>query len=171
MPKLRHKVIASSQSAIWQVRTLRSDYEWEGKLVAYWEIEYDPISDNYTQEEISAEELFDLWVNKVIDEKYPNNMIPIYWFVACEEERKFEWMPFQHIISELGQNFLSFYTWPINKETGEKLDWFNLPVVDKYWNRKRTSKGGFIQEFTGWKPGILQPCVYLPSLLQGRDSQ
>jgi hypothetical protein len=44
------------------------------------------------------------------------------------------------------------------------MNWFMLPVVDKLWNSERFDKGGFIQEATGWKPSILQPCIYLPTL-------
>ena len=159
-------VSENSQSTIWTVKSLRSDYEWEGELLAYWEVNYDPISDDHTPQEISAEELFNLWVDKV-KEKYPNELIPILWCVASKG--KFEFMPFQFQSYELGQDFLTHFTWPISKETSEHLNWLALPVVDKLWNDKRADKGGFIQEFTGWKPGILQPYVYLPSLLQSRE--
>jgi len=57
---------------------------------------------------------------------------------------------------------------PVNAKTGEPLNWFALPVVDKRWNTRRADKGGFIQEHTGWKPSVLQPYVYLPSLMEAR---
>jgi len=41
-----------------------------------------------------------------------------------------------------------------------------LPVQDKLWRPGQAGKGGFIQEATGWKPAILQPFVYLQSLLE-----
>jgi len=157
---------AKKQAATWKVRSLRSDYEWEGILVAYWEVALDPISDEYTPKEINARELFYRWA-KEVKKKYPNNLIPIYWFVECREQGKFAYAPFQfnHFIeSNPSEDFLSEFTWPVNSLTGEKLNWLKLPVVDKLWNSKRGDKGGFIQEATGWKPAILQPYVYLPAL-------
>lgn len=134
-------------------------------ITAYWEVSLDPISDNYTPEEIDARELFGRWVKRV-HEKYPNDLVPIRWFVACREQGIFEAMPFQfdHFGDPTRENFLTFFSWPINPVTGERLNWLTLPVVDKLWNPKRADKGGFIQQATGWKPSILQPYVYLPSL-------
>ncbi|PGH48164.1 hypothetical protein [Streptomyces sp. Ru87] len=43
--------------------------------------------------------------------------------------------------------------------TGEPLNWLRLPVLDRGWNDTVSSKGGFIQEVTGWKPAPLQTTV------------
>jgi hypothetical protein len=153
--------------AKWKVRNRHSDHAWEGELVAYWEVCSDPISDDYTPDEISADELLALWVTKV-REDYPNGLIPIYWSVASHSNLAFERLPFQFDHNpEIGtpENFLTFYTWPENPRTGEPLNWNTVPVEDKLWNAKRGDKGGFIQQATGWKPSIYQPFVYLPALL------
>ncbi len=74
-------------------------------------------------------------------------------------------MPFQHKHGmKHSDDFLSFFTWPVHSVTGERLNWLTLPAVDKLWDPRRADKGGFIQQATGWKPAILQPCVFLPSL-------
>lgn len=155
----------------WKVGVLGSDYEWEGLLEAVWEVHLDPISDDYTPEEISAEELLVKWGRRVQDE-YPDGLVPIYWYAACRSEGKFAAMPFQfnHFSEEPQEDFLSEFTWPINSVTGERLNWLTIPVIDKLWNDKQADKGGFIQEATGWKPSIFQPFVYLPSLLKGIGS-
>ena len=157
-------VKAKKQIPTWKVRNHRSDYEWEGLIVAYWEVSLDPINDEYTPQEIDARELFNEWV-KQVRRKYPNELVPIFWFAQCEEQGKFAGMPFQfkHFL-RMDEDFLTFFRWPINSVTGERLNWLTLPVVDKLWNSKRANKGGFIQESTGWKPAILQPYVYLPAL-------
>lgn len=165
---------------IWEVKNRRSNYEWEGELIAYWEVVGDPISDDYLPEEIDAEDLFKLWTDE-IHKRHPDGLIPISWYVVCRKAGKFEFMPFQVPFSKLygdkyegelddvlSENFLTFFTWPVDKKTGEFLNWLSLPVEDKLWNNKRADKGGFIQEFTGWKPSVLQPYVYLPSLSQLR---
>ena len=137
-----------------------------GELFAYWEVESDPISDNFTVEEMNAEQLFAMWVDTV-SPKHPDGLVPISWTVEGPDIAVGEMMPFQfeHYEDSLDQDFLTFFTWPINTLTGEQLNWYQLPVVDKLWRPGAAKSGGFIQEFTGWKPSILQPFVYLPALL------
>ena len=156
----------------WKVRSRDSDFEWEGALEAYWEVSSDPISDNYSPDEISAHDLFDIWARKVSGE-FSNGLVPVHWFVQCISQGKFSSMPFQfeHYpeFSSL-ENFLTLYTWPVHPVTATRLDWLALPIVDKSWNAKRADKGGFIQEATGWKPSPLQPYVYLPALICSQES-
>ncbi len=157
---------AKKQMPVWRVSSLHSDYEWEGVLVAYWEAELDPISDDYTPRESDARELFHMW-EKRVREKYLNGLVPIHWFVECREQGKFNCMPFQfnHFPQYSLEDFLFFFTWPVSSATGGRLNWLTLPVADKLWNSRRADKGGFIQQATGWKPAILQPYLYLPALV------
>ncbi len=158
-------MIKTNNNITWKVKNSKYDFEWEGILEAYWEVELDPISDEYTPREISAQELLSIWV-KQIKKKYPNKLIPIHWFIECEKQGKFEYMPFQfdHNPEYKKEDFLTFFTWPVNTITGEELNWLSLHVVDKLWNSRRADKGGFIQQATKWKPAIMQPYVYLDSL-------
>ena len=143
---------------------LKTGIESIGTLKVYWEVSNDYISDDYTPLEIKAKKLFEKWV-ALVREKYPNNLIPIYWYVEVRGNHTsgFEVMPFQHELQS-SKNFLDFYSYPIDYETGKPINWLSLPVGDKLWNSKRDNKGGFIQQATGWKPSILQPYVYLPAL-------
>ena len=158
---------AGKQTPTWKCQNLKTGFEPEGTLEAYWEVSFDPISDDYTPQEADARELFHIWERQV-REKYPNGLIPVYWFVDYKGSNvaTFEAMPFQfeHFPGFIAENFLTFFTWPINATTGEPLNWLSLPVKDKLWNAKQQNKGGFIQQATGWKPAILQPHVYLPTL-------
>ncbi len=151
---------------MWHVRSRRTALEWDGELVARWEAAHDPISDDYTPAEISARDLLARWADQVKKE-YPNGLVPVYWYVESPGHAKFERMPFQfpHHAGR-SEDFLTFYTWPEEAKTHESLNWLTLPVADKRWNKQRGDKGGFIQEATGWKPSILQPFVYLPTLLE-----
>lgn len=150
----------------WKVRIKSSGETWEGPINAYWEVAHDPISDNYTPDDIAAVELLRQWTNTV-GERYPDGLIPIFWFAASEEAAKFEGFPFalNHHAELNEDDFLTYYRWPDHAVTGEPLNWLTVPVIDKLWRKGRADKGGFIQEATGWKPAILQPYVYLPSLL------
>mgnify|MGYP005818037755 CR=1 FL=1 len=146
---------------------------WEGSLQAYWEVDLDPVSDDYSPRETSADYLLDLWARQA-GEKHETGLIPIYWFVQSEDAAKFESLPFayDHFGGEFAstqQDFLWHYGWPVNVSTGEPLNWCDLPVIDKLWNEESSDKGGFIQEATGWKPSIGQPFVYLPTLLKCRQ--
>jgi hypothetical protein len=174
IPKAEVHVVAEN---LWRVRFKRdvagrpNDF-WEGPIVAYWEVYYDPISDDYTTREIDARTLLRRWAERVKD-THPDDLVPIYWSAWSEEAAKFEAMPFQflHGRDNDAEDFLTFYHWPENAKTGAPLNWLSLPVVDKFWNEERGGdKGGFIQEATGWKPSILQPFVYLPALMRSLGS-
>ena len=154
---------------LWQFRARPTGVNFEGPLEAVWEVMLDPMSDDYTPDEIDATELLVLWAEKVRKER-PDGLIPIFWYVQSEGQGQFERMPFQFEHDpdlEQAEDFLTYLTWPTNSTTGERLNWLTLPVVDKLWNSKRSNKGGFIQEATGWKPSILQPHVFLEGLLRG----
>jgi hypothetical protein len=152
----------------WKVTNRPNGVQWEGELVAYWEVDMDPISDKYTPEEISADDLLEEWA-ELVQADHPDGMIPIYWFAVSHDARRLSRMPFQiNDTPELKvEHFLTEFSWPVNAETWERLNWLMLPVEDKLWNAKRADKGGFIQQATGWKPAILQPYVFLPSLMYG----
>lgn len=156
-------------SELYRWKSLRGnpDALWEAELVAYWEVQGDPISDDYTPDEITALELLSLWARKY-GEKHKDGLIPIYWSIEGTGGI-YESMPFayDHLQNrhQPQEHFLTFYTWPKFTATDQPLNWFEIPVTDKRWNKERADKGGFIQEATGWKPGILQPYVYLPALL------
>lgn len=160
--------MAKKKKNIWKVKCLDAPYKWEGELKAYWEVELSAMSGDYYRHEVTAEEMFWIYV-KHVKGRYPDDLIPIYWSVQCIEEGKQETMPFQYNYSKY-QDFLKYYTHPVNKETGEKLNWLSLPVVDQSWDKKynHANASGFIQQVTGWKPSILQPFVWLNSLLQMR---
>src|SRR4051794_40973902 len=115
----------------WRVKERQYGQEWDGPLVAYWEVSEERISDNYTPSDIDAEELLGLWVARA-EELFPNGLVPISWFAACDEQRKFEAMPFQfsHYDGLTEDDFLTYYRWPVHPETGERLNWMSLPVKD-----------------------------------------
>ena len=150
----------------WQFEGRRSGEVWRVALRAYWEVVLDPISDDFSPETKSAPDLMRLWQGRIEGRKFPEGLVPIYWYVDSPDSVVFESMPFQHqhYPGQTREDFLTFFTWPTNVETGERLNWLRLPVVDKGWNSHRSDKGGFIQEATGWRPAILQPFVYLNSL-------
>jgi hypothetical protein len=141
----------------------RSDF-WTGRLVAFWEVAFDPISDDYTSDEIDAVALFRRWAG-LVRKQFPEQLIPIDWYIDGPDNAKFESAPFQYPRPDSSKhNFLTYYHWAEDPATGERLNWFLVPVKDKGWRTNYATKGGFIQEATGWKPSILQSHVYLPSL-------
>jgi hypothetical protein len=89
--------------------------------------------------------------------KYPEPIKSIYWSVIEPVGVGVtETAPFQPRYDE---DFLTFFQWPTEVNTGVPLQWTRLPVIDKLWNDDTADKGGFIQEVTGWKPSPFQTQV------------
>ena len=90
---------------IWKVTSRVSGAESHRKLKAVWEVELGSMSDNYTPSEISALDLLGEWA-KQAQEKYPDGLIPIRWYVVPPIER----MPFQyHDPPGNDENFLTHF--------------------------------------------------------------
>jgi len=154
-----------SSDVRWRYKGRRSSFEKVGPLELVWELAGDPISDYYLAEETSADELWSQWIRWVRDgEHYHSDLgapwVLISWGVSGSEEGTYEYAPHQHAPFD-GDNFLTFYMHPVNADTGERVNWLRLPVVDKLWRPGRSDKGGFIQEVSGFKPHALQPAVDL----------
>ena len=159
-------MVTKTKPTTWKFESRTRGWEQVLTLTAYWEVERDPISDEYDPSDISAADLFASWT-KVAYKQHPNGLIPIYWSVKGDGVS--ETMPFQydHFDGFGLENFLTYFTWPKDAKTGDPVNWMTLPVADKLWQPGRADTGGFIQEVTGWKPSILQPYVYLPALEKG----
>lgn len=125
-----------------------------GSLYAYYEINYETITDDYLPGEISAKDLYKQWRKYAIS-KY-DGVVSISWVVAgcCTFD--------PHPISEklmstrdrYGEDWSTFFTDPVRTD-GKPFDWFDLPAVRKEWtveNPALSGKGGFIQSLTGWDP-------------------
>lgn len=151
----------------WRYHSLKLENEFVRGLALSWEVNGDPISDDYTSSDADAYELWRTWVRWLtagaghFDQTLGSPHVAIHWTVFSDPEPgHFESAPHQHD----GLNpddFLSFYAPPVDVETGEPINWLRLPVRDKLWNADEGDKGGFIQEASGWKPSPLQPTVDL----------
>lgn len=154
--------------------TTRRGHHRTGPLWLYWEVHCDPISDDWYVDDITPEELWRVWLTRdprdvEADATFGSGAFRILWCV--EGTGTFEAAPFQQhprLTAPFG-NFLTHYSWPVNPDTGEPLQWSRLPVIDKVWRTTNlptlsTTKGGFIQEATGWKPAPLQPYVNIHQL-------
>ncbi len=144
----------------------RGERKFETELWAIYEIDASWISDDYTIDDASALELFDEWVTRVGTGDYRNGLIPIRWYVEPRPRGLPSYMPFANEGLTQGQKtFLDHFTWPTDAVTGDHVNWLTLPVLDQAWSRDRMTKGGFIQEATGWKPSMFQPFLRLSSLV------
>lgn len=162
----------------WTIAGRRHDHVQTEELVLYAEPNYAAIADDYLPDEISAAELWRIWVDKVANkahEQWPQVYRPgevtILWSVTQPSFTGiFEAAPYARALpqdSELvkmfgpyeREDFLTHYKTPVNAETGEPINWLRLPVLDRGWNETAAHKGGFIQEVTGWKPSPLQPTM------------
>lgn len=138
-----------------------------GPLWLYWEVHHDPISDDWLIRDIPADELWRIWLTRSPRDEHAESLygpgaFGISWFI--EGTGTLEAAPFQAPEAMPFGNFLTHYTWPVHPETRVPLQWSRLPVIDKVWRTANqpelyATKGGFIQEATGWKPAPLQPFV------------
>nr|WP_240449425.1 hypothetical protein [Streptomyces harenosi] len=162
----------------WAV-TARNGYTQTTELVLYAEPNYSTITDDYTPDEISAHELWWIWIDKVANkahERWPDLYRPgevtIPWtlttpalgnvFEAAPHTRPLP--PDPELVRMFGrayepEDFLTHFKVPTNEDTGERINWLRLPVLDRGWNATTADTGGFIQEVTGWKPSPLQPAM------------
>lgn len=121
------------------------------------------VTDDFVPDEITPRQLWDRWVaNPDIYLDEARTQVHIRWSVTTPQVLgHFEAAPFAtdhpELEDTLHENFLTFFSWPVNTVTGERLNWLRLPVLDRGWKGQRADKGGFIQELLGWKPGPLQP--------------
>ncbi|WP_309032586.1 hypothetical protein [Streptomyces alfalfae] len=135
------------------------------ELALYAEPDGSAMSDDYLPEGADAHVLWRRWVDQYAvtyhqryPEKYRLGEVPIYWTVTTPAfGGVFEAAP--HVPHGLSEDFLTHYTHPVHAETGQRLNWMRLPILDRAWNATAADKGGFIQETTGWKPSPLQPTM------------
>lgn len=147
------------------------DVVQSGRLELYWEVRGDTMSDDYLPSEVDAYGLLELWLRTLPDEGtesvFGPGTVGISWGVWGTAT---EFAPFQirRIGSSDGEHdFLTHFTWPEHTQTGERLNFNRLPVMNKLWGvETRGEKGGFIQEATGWKPSPLQPVMWVGSVLE-----
>jgi hypothetical protein len=128
-----------------------NNFTWEGPLWLYWEVEGDPITDEYTPRDVSARELWRMWKGRYGLE----GTAQISWFIHGPGFA--EWAPVGNgePTSVWAQDYYSSFAHPVDA-AGHPVPWLSLPVVDKLWNDNRADKGGFIQQATGWKPSVFQ---------------
>ena len=65
----------------WTVRHRWNDLEKKLIPEAHWEVDFSSMSDDYTPEEISPEDLFLRWV-ETVGEKYEDGLVGIYWMFS-----------------------------------------------------------------------------------------
>lgn len=150
------------------------NYKRTRPLWLYWEVHGDPISDDWAINDISPDELWQVWLTRTsrdvdAERHYGPGAVRIWWYV--EGPGVFEFAPHQEHTEDVyaPANFLDHFTHPRGAEPWDLLQWTRLPVVDKIWRThdlpdRYERKGGFIQEATGWKPSPLQPYVNVHQL-------
>jgi hypothetical protein len=155
----------------WRFRSRSDGHEITSTMALAWECSYSPISDDFYPDDTSAEELYHRWLailegsDTAWHESLGRPWLDLWWLVEGDAFA-LEAVPFPAI--EERRNFLDYWTWPRDAETGEPLNWNRLPVGDQLWIPGRADKGGFVQSATGWKPSALQPVVNVDVLGQAR---
>ncbi|MGA5435460.1 hypothetical protein ACPCIZ_12800 [Streptomyces cellulosae] len=153
------------KTAKWRFSSLKTGYERVVPLELHPEINLSPMVDEFYEE--SGEEQFWQWV-KAVQRKTPqqwdDDAVSIYWGVSSPENGVFETAPLQtHFFRERAtppETFLTHFTWPVHEQTGERLDWFQLPVVNKRFPE-------WVKALK-WTPSPLQGTCPLRSIVESR---
>lgn len=150
---------------LWRFRSIRSGYERTVRLHLHPELHLSPCVGDV--DDASGEEQLDHYVRYLANDGYEAlDAIPIYWSVASLDGGIGEHAPFaadrfHGTRYRLEEDFLTWLTWPVNAATGERLDWFQLPVIDDRFPE--------FAKALGWVPSPLQPTAPLASILRSRS--
>lgn len=158
----------------WTFQARGTSYNQTVELALLPELDGDHLTDEYVPADITAPELWAMWVKKFADaqhkarpDDYDPGEVRIHWTVTTPSRGNvFELAPHSYDTRAARtspytphDNFGTIYNPPVHAVTGEPMNWLRLPVLDRGWNDTVGNKGGFIQEVTGWKPSPLQPTV------------
>ncbi|MDF2155305.1 hypothetical protein [Vibrio sp. CAU 1672] len=139
-------------------------YTVTGELIAKYEIDHSAMAYDYTGD-LSAYELFEKWV-EVARSQSTDGMVDICWHVTVQGQRfKPEFMPGQCGSAGEG-DFLSYFSQPVNVETGQSLEWSAVPVKLPVWDEENLEGRGFIEYVTGWQPSPRQSQVSIDFLVE-----
>ena len=145
----------------------------KGNLYVGYGIEYESISDDFDARTDHAFDPFDKWRDWARAYEGKNRTspdIPIYWYLCgCGTDSDH---PLGHDhFADIGLNnsWSNFFCEP--RRTDRKaFHFFDLPIEVKRWHPDfPQGKGGFIEEFTGFRPSYLQAYVTLKQLEAGKQ--
>lgn len=100
------------------------------------------------------------WIKANDPEWLAADAVPIYWSVLPIGETAPYQPTFTARVGSPVEDFLSFFSWPVDADSGEPLDWFRLPV--------RQDRFPELAEAIGWIPSPLQPIAPLQSILNSQ---
>jgi predicted GIY-YIG superfamily endonuclease len=171
LSEARAKRVKENEGRMCVFRDMAGNLRREPLMLSY-ELNGDPITDDYLPDEISAEALLHIWRRRYVENRWldpsyvyddgmrpqhPDSPMPLMWTVLGPAIMEFAspWeMPFPN-----SPHFLLYYSQPHDAKTGLPIELHELPVINKRWDNVRGDKGGFIQAATGWKPSPMQDWV------------
>jgi predicted GIY-YIG superfamily endonuclease len=150
----------STATGRWAFTARRTRQEWQTDLQLYPELDCSAMVDDYW--ELDGEGQFEEYV-RYIQRRYAQwwdtDAVPIVWAVHNSWGQVFESAPYTE--ERPWGDFLTHFTWPIDAVTGERLDWFKLPVINDRFPE--------FSKALDWTPSPLQPTCPLRSIVQSRS--
>lgn len=137
-----------------------------GYLYAGYEIRYEALSDDYDSAETPAWVVYDRWRDwaRTREEHYPLG-VRINWYVAGCATFDDHPTAHDHFPDSDGSYKWTHYFHAPKRIDGKPFNWSDLPIEVKRWHPGFScTKGGFIEEHTGFRPSPLQPFVTLEQL-------
>ena len=141
---------------LWELTSRRSGYSRTTRLWLYPVPNISSCVDDCMP--ASGEEHLKYYCN-MIRENYPDywekDAVPIYWTVCDIHERA----PFPVVGMDWDEDVRTFFHTPTNTETGERLNWYRLPVIN--------SRFPEFGEALGWLPSPGQQFAPIRSIIEG----
>lgn len=129
-----------------------------GEIIAKYQINLCHVALDYGIDS-DEREIFNEWVCQARD-CHPDGWVSIDWYVHVKNKGfKPERMPGQWC-EHGNEDFLTYFTHPVNIETGKLLDWKTVPVDGG------VKGANFIENLTGWTPELLQTKVSIEWLIE-----
>jgi hypothetical protein len=147
----------------WEFKNRRSGYRRQCDLVLYPELDCSAMVDDYYH--LNGDDQLREYV-RYLEDRYPQwleaDAVPIYWSVETPAWDLGEGAPpfLGSHVKESIPHFLDYFTWPTDVNTGERLDWFSLPVVNDRFPE--------FAEALAWTPSPFQPSCPLATILRVR---
>jgi hypothetical protein len=160
--------MTSTNVRSWQFRLIRHASDLQtADLYLYPELDGSSVVEDYYDLDGAGQlEAYVRYVRERHPEWLADDAVPIYWTVQSAGGKKItETAPFQDSPADefrrhLTRNFLTYFTWPQDAGTGERLDWYRLPV--------RNDRFPEFAKALAWLPSPLQPTCPLRSILESR---
>lgn len=135
-------------------------------------LQYELAGERWAEDEYYSEDPAEIWASweayldraEMWHRSNGRPWVSITW--GIQGEGTAEWAPRCGDYRPHEPNFLSFFSMPVNAETGAEIDWTRLRLVDQAWRGTNDDDpfSGFVARHSPWRPKPFQTEVSLDEI-------